>query len=379
MGLLRVAEPVRQKPWPGFAGAGVAAGLGIGLKYTSSPFLPALCLVALLAAIRRRSIAGLIGFAIAGTLGFLSVTAHHMITLWLDYGNPTFPYLNQIFHSPYFEPTAIRDDRFIPHNIWQWIAYPFYWTKVDTYIVAEPPFRDWRGAIAELAMIAGVIGLAARFFRHGCRRDGLWAQTPGLDLVYLFVIVSYFSWAASFGYYRYSVPLEMLTGVVTMGALIWLFDRGAVRIVAAIALLALAASTTAYLNWGRGKFGDEYVAVHVPPLPDDAIVLVATWDPVAFFIPYANPHVQYIGIENNYLEISQNNILADDVKRLMRAPGRPKFVVSVDAFNPQKLNALLGQFGQKLADKPCLPIETNLTGHDISLCPVADPDRAAAE
>ena len=90
-------------------------------------------------------------------------------------------------------------------------------------------------------MIAGVIGLAARFFRHGYRRDGVWAQTPGLDLVYLFVIVSYFSWAASFGYYRYSVPLEMLTGVVTMGALIWLFDRGAVRIVAAIALLALAA------------------------------------------------------------------------------------------------------------------------------------------
>lgn len=356
-GILAVAEPAKSGgAWRGFAAAGLAAGIGFGLKYTSAPFLPGLGIIALLAGAKRRSIAGVVAFGAAAALGFLAVAGHHLLTLWLDFGNPTFPYLNQVFRSPYFEPEAIRDDRFLPHNIWQLIAYPFYWTRVDTYIVAEPPFRDWRGAIAEIAMIAGVLALAARFLRRGCRRDGVWAQTRGIDILFVFVIVSYFSWALSFGYYRYVIPLEMLTGVVTMAAVIWLFEGRSARIVAAMALLAIAATTTVYLNWGRGRFGDKYVDVHVPPIPPNSIVLVATWDPVAFFIPYADPEVQYIGIENNYLELSQNNILASEVKRVMRTPGRPKFVVSVNAFNPDKLNALLQRFGLKLSGGACLPI-----------------------
>ena len=100
-------------------------------------------------------------------------------------------------------------------------------------------------------------------------------------------------------------------------------------------------------------------------------MLIATWDPVAFFIPYAEPRAQYLGIENNYLEISQHNLLAEKVKRLMRTPGRPKFVVNVDRFDPDKLNALLAHFDLKLDASPCRPIETNLEGHDLSLCAIA--------
>jgi len=99
--------------------------------------------------------------------------------------------------------------------------------------------------------------------------------------------------------------------------------------------------------------------------------LIATWDPVAFFIPYAEPTAQYLGIENNYLELSQNNKLSSEVKRIMRTPGRPKFVLNVDAFNSDKLNALLGLFGLRLGALPCQPIWSNLKGHDLSLCRVA--------
>ena len=106
-------------------------------------------------------------------------------------------------------------------------------------------------------------------------------------------------------------------------------------------------------------------------MPDDSIVLIATWDPAAFFIPYANPAVQYLSIENNYLELSQNNKLATEVKRLMHEPGRPKFVLNVDAFDPGKLNALLAHFDLKLGASPCEPIRTNLVGHALSLCAVA--------
>jgi hypothetical protein len=154
-----------------------------------------------------------------------------------------------------------------------------------------------------------------------------------------------------------------------VGALIWLFDDRRLRMAAAVAVLALAASTTIYLDWGRRPYTEKYVDVQVPPLPPRSIVLIATWDPVAYFIPYADPTAQYIGIENNYLELSQTNKLATEVKRLMRTTGRSKFVLSVGDFDAGKLNILLDNFGLKLSASPCLPIHSNLEVHVLSLCP----------
>jgi hypothetical protein len=373
LSVLKVAEPATGRGTQlGFAGAGLLAGIGIGLKYTSAVYAPGLGAVVLLVAARRRTVGGLVMFGVGGLLGFLAVAGHHMLTLWHDFGNPTFPYLNQIFRSPYWEPEAIRDARFIPNDFWQLMTYPFYWTTVDTYTVAEPPFRDWRAAIAYMAIPVGLLAFAVRGARSDYRQEWASGRTRGLDLVLIFVIASYFPWALGFGYYRYAVPLEMLTGVITIGALIWLFEGGRLRVVAAILLLAVVASSTVYLDWGRGRYGDRYVDVHVPPLPAHSIVLIATWDPVAFFIPYAEPTAQYLGIENNYLELSQNNRLVSKVKHIMRTPDRPKFVLNVDEFNGSKLNGLLGRFGLQLSTSPCKPIRTNLEGHALSLCELTD-------
>jgi hypothetical protein len=386
-GLLRAAEPSEaSRSWPAFAWPGLLGGLGIGLKFTSAPFVPGLALAALMVSVMRRTAGGFFAYTAAATLGFLAVAGHHMLVLWLDFGNPTFPYLNQIFHSPWWEPEAIRDARFIPQTFWHFAIFPFTWTVLDNYIVTEPFLRDWRAAITYVAGIAGLVAFAVRYLRAhfgalrpakagkpvDAWRDQASGRTRGLAIVYAFVTVSYVAWVLGFGYYRYAVPLEMLTGVVTVGALIWLFDNRRLRIGAAVATVAIAMATTYYPDWGRRQYDDRYVDVRVPPLPEDSVVLIATWDPVAFFIPYAQTHAQYLGIENNYLEISQHNLLAEKVKRIMRTPGRPKFVLSVDEFNADKLNALLAHFDLKLDTSPCRPIETNLSGHTLSLCAVAD-------
>jgi hypothetical protein len=384
LGLLKAAEPSAApaasgapRDWRDFAWPGLLGGIGVGLKYTSAFYVPGLAVAAVMVAVMRRTVGGLLAYAAAAALAVVVVAGHHMLVLWLDFGNPTFPYLNQIFHSPWWELEAIRDARFQPQNLWHFIIFPFTWTTLDTYIVAEPPLRDWRAAIAYVAMFAGMLAFAVR--RFGGRRGRASGQTHGLAVVYAFLIPSYVTWALGFAYYRYAVPLEMLTGIVTVGALLWLFDDRRLRIGGALAVLLLAGPTTVYLDWGkvghgpgRGRYGDRYVDVRVPPLPPDSVVLIATWDPVAFFIPYAEPRAQYVGIENNYLEMSQHNLLAEKVKHLMREPGRPKFVLDVDRFDADKLNALLAPFDLKLGTSPCLPIETNLEGHALSLCPAVD-------
>ena len=373
LGVLMVAERASGRAtWRRFAVAGLLAGIGLGLKYTSVVFMPGLGVVAILAALRQKTVAGLIAFGVTAALGFLVTAGHHLLVLWNTFKNPFFPYLNQILQSPYFEPTAIRDARFIPHDVWELMAFPFFWTKITTYVVAELPFRDWRAAIAYVALVAGVVAYLARRLRKNYRQDGVFGQTHGLGLVFVFVVASYFCWALGFGYYRYVIPLEMLTGVVTIGALIWLIGNSRLRVLIAIMALTIATTTTVYLDWGRRQYGDRYVDVHVPPLPANGIVFIATWEAVAYFIPFAEPTVRYLSIENNYLELSQNNLLASEVKRLMRTPGPSKFVLNVNELNRAKWNDLLEQFGLRLSVLPCLPIRSNLEVQVLSLCPLVD-------
>jgi hypothetical protein len=158
--------------------------------------------------------------------------------------------------------------------------------------------------------------------------------------------------------------------------LIWVFEGRRLRILGALASLILAGTTTFYLDWGRGHYGDRYVDVSVPPLPANSVVLIATWDPVAYFIPFADPTAQYVGIENNYLELSQHNQLVAEVKRIMHARGRPKFILNVDEFNGDKLNRILVLFGLRLSASPCQSISSNLEGHALSLCRIADDEIA---
>jgi len=252
------------------------------------------------------------------------------------------------------------------------LTFPFSWTTADTYIVAEQAFRDWRGAIAYVAMWAGAAAFAVHTLRRSDqRREG--APTCDLRLVFVFEIASYFAWALGFANYRYAIPLEMLTGVLTVGSVMWVLRGPRTRTAAAMAVLAVAAVTTVYPNWGRRPYGEKYVDVRVPPLPVDGAVLIATWDPAAFFIPFAEPKAQYVGIENNLFTLSQNNWLATKVKRVMRTPGRPKFLVSVDgAMASGKLDGLLDQLGLRPVGAPCEPIVSNLPGHDLSLCRVVE-------
>jgi hypothetical protein len=371
LALLKAADPQgKAKSWPRFTAAGLSAGIGIGLKYTSGMFVPGLGILGIIAALRQKTIGGLIAFAVSAVLGLLLVAGYQMLTLWNDFHNPFFPYFNQIFRSPYFEPTAIVEDRFQVHGFRQLIAFPFYWTKVASYMVVEPLFCDWRGAVAYVAMAFGGVAFAVR--RLAGRQHNGSAPTRSLGLVFVFVAVSYVTWALASGYYRYVIPIEMLTGVVTMGALVWLFRDARLRIAAAAVLVSVAAVTTVYPDWGRRPYGDRYVDVRVPPLPDDSIVLLATGEPVSYFIPFANPKAKYVGIENNYLRLSQNNKLAAEVREVMRTPGRPKFLLNVDELDREKWNDLLKQFGLQLSASPCEPIRSNLPPHALSLCPLAE-------
>ena len=379
LALLRLGASNGLPDWHRFAWPGLLAGIGVGLKYTAVIFMPGLGLIALVITIQRRSMAGIVVFGVGTGLGFIAVAGHHMLTLWQLFGNPVFPLLNDIFQSPYYEAKSLLSDhRFRPRDFLQVIAYPFYWAKTNNYLVSELPFRDWRGAIAYIAIVISWSAFIVRYIR-GVRTNAV-AETKGLGLIFLFVVTSFATWELSFGIYRYAVSLEMLTGVVTMGTLIRLLPEGRPRIAIAILALIGTLSTTIYLDWGRGehpsagirpaRYEAKYIDIQVPPLPAKSIVLVATGDPASYFIPFSEPSAQFIGIENNFLELSQNNKFVEEINRLMRSPGRPKFILSVGDFESDKLNKILQHFDLRLTGAPCQAIRSNLEEETLSLCEV---------
>lgn len=369
LGLLRLADPSgEEQTWRRFAWSGLSAGVGLGLKYTAAIYVPGLAVVALIAAMRRRACAGLAVFAGAAALAFLALAGHHLFTLWRDFASPTFPMLNNIFHSPYFEPESGVENEFQARDFWQLIGYPFYWVQTRSYLVSEMPLRDWRGAIAYLAIVAALVAsVTAGMTDKRPREPHL--ETRGLGVVIIFAVVSYFAWAWAFGNYRYAVALEMLTGVIIVGVVTRFVPRPIPRIAATGVLLIAIAVTTVYPDWGRGRFGERYVEVRVPALPANSLVLIATGQPVAYFIPFAEPTAQFVGIENDFLDLSQDNLLVAKAKSLMQTPGRPKFIVSVGEFDSGDLNEVLGQFGLALGPSPCRPIRSNLENPAMRICP----------
>jgi hypothetical protein len=351
-----------------FAAPGLLLGLAVGLKFTSAVYAPGLALLAAWAAWRRRDVRGPAVFIAAAAAGFVLLAGHHMATLWLDFGNPFFPLFNQMFRSPWWEPLSIRDDRFVAGGPWRLFLFPFLWARLQSYVVAEPTFRDARAALAYVAVAAAVLGRIPDLMRHKAAGRGARSELVGFGPIVAFLAVSSICWAVGFGIYRYGVAMEMITGVALVSALTQLVPPGRWRAGAVAAALLVALAGTVYPDWGRLPYGERYVDVRVPALPVDSVVLIATWDPAAFFIPFAEPTARYVGINNNYLTVSQHNLLTAEVEKAMRESGRDKFIVSVGPVDLAALNATAGHFGLALASSPCLPVTTNLEGYDLALC-----------
>src|SRR6185436_4804061 len=146
--------------------AGALVGAAAGLKLTGSIYCVGL-VGGLLAAgggwqVRVRA-ALIAGIAMAVTL---AITAGPWMWLMYErYGNPLFPYFNDVFRSPWGDPVAYAATRFGPSSPLEWLVFPFMllW-KLQDY-VSEAEFRDARPALLyalALASIAWTWHLRAR-------------------------------------------------------------------------------------------------------------------------------------------------------------------------------------------------------------------------
>lgn len=308
--LAALVAAVPARTWPRAALAGLACGAAIGLKLTNAPYAVALAaMLALAPGMDWRGRAGLLAACAAGgAAGVLLGGGWWGLRLWHGFGNPLFPYFQDLL-VPGWEGTRIgRDARFLADGAWDALTRPFRWAVSGTPLATEERMRDPRIAAGLVAaLLLPVLAWRGRV-------------APGLLPLAAFFLVALALWSALFGIYRYAFPLEAIAPLLVLGALAPL--RRAVP--AGLALAAAAAVATIPNPSGRAVPAPRYLDIAWPALAPGAVVL-QTESPVsftAFGLPPGVPMASANGVEELGMPRFRDRMAA------LLAGERPLYLVS---------------------------------------------------
>jgi hypothetical protein len=288
---------------------GVILGAAAGIKLTFAIYAAAVFFSVLLLPLRKR----FRQFAILGAAlatGFIATYAIWGINLYLQYQNPFFPYLNNIFHSPFYDKAGAFDDRFLPRN-WQHILfYPFFIARKN-HLVSELDLRDVRLALCYIAVVLLAGTWITRLLKqHGRAHRHSTAHQEDLILPFLlaFISLSYAMWQYLFSIYRYQIVLELLAPAFLAAALAHFGGTERRSLICSLAVYAYICLSVISPNWGRQEFDDDFLKVHVPPIKnlEKCVVLMAGADGTSFIVPQFPSSTRFVRVYSNLASPGRN-------------------------------------------------------------------------
>ncbi len=336
--------------------SGCLIGAAVGLKLTAATYGIGAVLALGVVGWQRWPMKWHVYYWLALLSGFLLFQGHWMLTLYAGFGNPMFPYYNDVFASDWWSQTPLKTTPFLPRDIWQWLFYPFYWVKVN-HLVTEGAFRDPRVAVTFLALV--VIAFKLKAVKVPAKDKDMWWA------LIIFVVASYTAWLATFSIYRYLIPVEALSGLALVGAFHWLQSR---KIIVLSILSGLIVATTIYLDWGHVAFSRGVIAVEeVPKIPPNSVVMLMGPAPKAYVIPSFPQGVRFLGIGNNLIRPGMENRLQQQVDKVIRRQHPQElFLIESDADDNMKNNEYLKYYHLQRGD--CVLLSTTLETDKLSFC-----------
>lgn len=286
--------------------AGLLVGLAAGLKFTNMTYAVGIVVALVLTNlyqykfdIRRIIVAGCI-FGFSFILAFVVVYYDTGSLLWKAYGNPIFPYFNNLFHSPYIAFDPINDEHWFPRHPLGYLTLPFEFvirnhTQTDPQhmIGMEIPFRTLFPAI--FAVLIPFFFLAAHLRRY--------KTLISVDIFFVvsFLAGSFVIWELMFSNYRYFSVAEtifpsILIVLVVRGCGLTKLHRSQVILAcAAVALVAIYSLPDT--NFGRQPFSSSYFGVSKADFkPYNNALLIIGHAPLGFVLPYFPVDDRIIGL-----------------------------------------------------------------------------------
>ena len=364
-GLILSAKPQHRAR---YAIAGILIGGAVGLKLTNMIFFVGAGVSLLYAA---RPLTALACFAAGGAIGGMGAGGAWAWMLWEQFGNPLFPFYNTVFQSPEAPVAAITDLRFLPRNLWDAAAYPFYWL-VGIHPSSEWPFRDPRFAILSVLFAANAGASLFCNMRVFTRRDKQFL---------LFFAVAYGMWLFTFAIHRYAIALELLTApliVLLLARLLRLLPYESLResplwsgLAAATVAVAIALWSQP-ADWSRRPWSDPYQPVISGPLLNPATYLLIE-KPVGYVVPLLPLGSRAYQLADILLPIAQGGLLDRRIRAGLANP-LPGGVWALYLRGSPPRQSLLDAYGLQFnASRPCETIR-GANEVDIEACPLIATD-----
>jgi Glycosyltransferase family 87 len=348
-----------------YAIAGLLIGAAVGLKLTNMTFFIGAGAALLLAG---RPLIALLYFTIGGVAGVLGTGGAWAWMLWREFGNPLFPFYNTVFRSPEAAFESFADRRFMPHDLWHAVAYPFYWLIGD-HRSSEWPFRDPRFAVVYVLLAANAAVSWFLGIKVFTRRDAQFL---------VFFSVAYGMWLLVFSIHRYAVVLELLAApliVVLISRLLEVLRQRSPRLhqlrwinsAAIIAALAIALWSQP-ADWDRRPWSDPY-----RPAISGSFLTPATYllieKPAGYVVPLLPPGSRFYQLADILLPIAPGGAL-DRRIRAGLAHSLPGGVWAMHVRGRPPRQNLLDEYGMRFdPSRSCETIQ-GPSDTDIEACPL---------
>lgn len=252
--LLRASCAFAALPWRTWALyvflAGIPAGAITGLKLTGAAYCVGLCACVLLATPAFKKNVALAFFCGLGMVaGFAATYGFWGYYLYAHYDSPFFPLFNNIFKSPYFVPEPFVQDYTLHKG--NPLFYPFAFTFGHTDIV-ETVWWDFRFLSFYVLAFLAMAKMYVIAFLGKSRADARARKPAAIVMAFAMAVVSYVLWLLAYRTYRYLLPLEMLSPLLSFLCLHYLLPQAKktkVALCAALACFVLASIHVPY--YGR--------------------------------------------------------------------------------------------------------------------------------
>lgn len=321
--------------------AGFLAGLAFGLKMTASLYIAGTGLAILLfdQKLRQKLIAGsiLTGGVI---IGALVTGGEWFYTLWKDYGNPFFPWLNNFFRSPEVLNIAISDKRYLPENVLDGLLYPFYFAFNSDYAYSLGSFRDIRIAILYILGFYLIVKMVNTLMRSSTE----YQKIPRVArFILIYISCSYVLWLIQFSIYRYLFIIESLS---FLGIAIILIQVVPSPRRAALSFLSLLIITLAYGQFPRHdrlSWMPHPIMAAIPDLPDleSATVVLGGGRPSSFLIPGFPENTRFVRVGSNmHAYLTPESELLAKTEQVFRNRNKPVYLISGEIFLEKDQNQL---------------------------------------
>jgi hypothetical protein len=364
--LVGEASRTARRSWPLLL-AGVLMGIASGLKLTAGAYALALCIALLSGESSLRPALGAAATYSVGVLaGLVSTLGYWSYTLWTHFRNPLFPYANQFFRSPWWDAMPVLPRHFGPHDLREWLLLPFELLAPPPGFVAEVPYVDPRlPVLYGLALIAATGALLARARGMNTELPAPFRTTSRQwKLLTIAFVAAFILWAVLHSILRYTIPLEILSGVLIVGLFGYLLRRAHATAAVALAVIGIVA-TTAWSDWGRVDFGRTWFQVTVPHVDPDALVLLTVDAPMSYVLPLFPSDARFVGIRNNIMRSGQHNRLTEAVAAAIRDHHGPLYALSSP---PGEGESALRAHGLERVSNDCSEVRSNMPNGPIELC-----------